>query len=398
MKISKYFIILFFASSFLLSCNKSKCVDSKNGTLFLQYAEKTFENIYSKYGVENENLLREVHPFNTDYKATYLNSDEHLANQFSYLWPYSGVFSAASILYRVTENEKYLDIIDNKILPGLEEYYDTERHPFGYASYINRAPLSDRFYDDNVWIGIDFTDMFLATNKPTYLEKAEIVWNFVYSGWDNKLDGGIYWVEQSKGSKHTCSNAPGAVFALKMYIATNDPSFLEKGKLLYDWTKEKLQDKEDHLYYDNIKLDGTVEKNKYSYNSGQMLQAAVLLYKHTNEEQYLKDAQILAKACHQHFFHDYNHDSYSLKVLNNGDIWFSAVMFRGFAELYKVDEDPTYLKSFKNSLELAWALMKDHNGLFGTNWTEDDGKDEKWLLTQAAMVEMYTRYACVNVE
>lgn len=398
MKISKYFIILFLASGFLLNCNKSKCVDSENGTLFLQYAEKTFENIYSKYGVENENLLREVHPFNTDYKATYLNSDEHLANQFSYLWPYSGVFSAASILYRVTENEKYLDIIDNKILPGLEEYYDTERHPFGYASYINRAPLSDRFYDDNVWIGIDFTDMFLATNKPTYLEKAEIVWNFVYSGFDNKLGGGIYWVEQSKGSKHTCSNAPGAVFALKMYTATNDPSFLEKGKLLYNWTKEKLQDKEDHLYYDNIKLDGTVEKNKYSYNSGQMLQAAVLLYKHTNEEQYLKDAQILAKACHHHFFHDYNHDSSSLKVLNNGDIWFSAVMFRGFAELYKMDEDPTYLKSFKNSLELAWALMKDDNGLFGTSWTEDDGKDEKWLLTQAAMVEMYTRYACVNVE
>lgn len=398
MNTPKQFFILFLLISLLPSCSNTKCVDSENSVLFLEHAEKTFESIFEKYGTENEYLLREVYPFSSDYKATYLNSEEQLPNQFSYLWPYSGVLSAASILYRVTEDNKYLEMIDNKILPGLEEYYDTERHPFGYSSYINRAPLSDRFYDDNVWIGIDFTDLFLATNKVEYLKKAKNVWDFVYSGFDDKLGGGIYWVEQSKGGKHTCSNAPGAVFALKMHSATNDSLFLEKGKFLYSWTKEMLQDKNDHLYNDNIRLDGKVEKTKYSYNSGQMLQAAVLLYNKTKEDHYLKDAQILAESCHQYFFHNYNDNNTSLRVLNNGDIWFSAVMFRGFAELYKVDKNPIYIKSFKNSLKHAWTSMRDEQGLFGTNWTGDDEKEEKWLLTQAAMVEMYTRYSCVNVE
>jgi len=47
----------------------------------------------------------------------------------------------------------------NRVLPGLAEYLDTTRMPAAYASYINTAPASDRFYDDNVWLGIDFCDI-----------------------------------------------------------------------------------------------------------------------------------------------------------------------------------------------------------------------------------------------
>ena len=84
-----------------------------------------------------------------------------------------------------------------------------------------------------------------------------------------------------KESKHTCSNAPGAVLALKLFKATEDTLYLSRGKELYEWTKAYLQDSADYLYFDNIRLDGKIGKAKFAYNSGQMMQAAALLYQLT---------------------------------------------------------------------------------------------------------------------
>lgn len=395
MKINHQIAIISALLFIFSSCNRRNA-DFGNSDTFLEYAEATFSNIYDKYSVANENLLRENYPFSETYVATYLNNDSNvdLSSKYAYLWPSSGLFSAANSLYKLTKNKKYLGIIETKVLPCLEEYFDTERHPFAYASYINRAPLSDRFYDDNIWIGIDFTDLYMMTSNPIYLEKAQTVWNFVYSGHDNKLGGGIYWVEQNKGSKHSCSNAPAAVFALKLYKATKEDNYLKLAKELYHWTKENLQDKVDLLYYDNIRLDGSIDKKKYSYNSGQMIQAAALLYKITKEESYLTDAKAIAASCYTFFFHDFKSEKATFRILNSGDIWFSAVMARGFIELYGIDKNPIYLHSINNSLENAWiSPMKDEDGLFGTDWEKDDNKEEKWLLTQAAMVEMYATFA-----
>jgi len=95
------------------------------------------------------------------------------------------------------------------------------------------------------------------------------------------LSGGIYWCEQKKESKNTCSNAPGSVLALKLYEATKDTAFLNWGVRIYNWTKTNLQDTTDYLYFDNKNLSGKIGRQKYTYNSGQMLQATALLYKLT---------------------------------------------------------------------------------------------------------------------
>ena len=55
---------------------------------------------------------------------------------------------------------------------------------------------------------------------------------------DDCLGGGVsIGAEQKKESKNTCSNAPGLIFALKLFKATQDSSYFEKGKSLYEWTK-----------------------------------------------------------------------------------------------------------------------------------------------------------------
>lgn len=381
----------------LAICSLFIFVSCKKNTENIDRAKATIDSLYSHYGVEDEALLRETYPFKEEYKATYLNrEDSSKANKFAFLWPFSGTFSAANAIYFSTNDQKYLDIINNKVLKGLEQYFDTERYPFGYASYINRALLSDRFYDDNVWIGIDYIDLYLYTKEPKYLDKAQLVWDFVYSGHDDKLGGGIYWVESDKVSKNTCSNAPAVVFALKLYEATKNQEYLKKAITLYDWTKENLQDPTDYLYYDNITLEGEISEMKYAYNSGQMLQAAALLYQITEDESYLIEAKRIAESCHNYFFHQVTVEGETFNILNKGNVWFSVVMVRGFLQLYKVDKNKIYINSLQHSLEHAWEHMRDKDGLFETDWEGKERADEKWLLTQAAMVEMYANLSNIK--
>ena len=368
--------------------------------LALTRAKQTLDSLYLNYSVSGTCLLRENYPSNIgEYTATYLASEEqkNMPNLYSYLWPYSGTFSAVNALFATTGDKEYKSVLDNKVLVGLEEYFDTRRTPEAYASYINSAPQSDRFYDDNVWLGIDFTDTYMLTKEPKYLQKAQLIWNFIESGTDDNLGGGIYWCEQRKESKNTCSNAPGSVFALKLFEATKDSAYFVKGQRLYEWTQTNLQDSTDYLYFDNINLNGKVDKAKFAYNSGQMMQSAALLYQLTKNPDYLKDAQSIAKECYNYFFTDFTTDTgESLKMLKQGNIWFTAVMLRGFIELYQLDQNKTFIDAFNQCLSYAWDNARDENGLFSTDLTGNNNNEKKWLLTQAAMVEMYSRLAAIQ--
>lgn len=395
MKPLLFFLDLLCVAS-LTGCVSSKQVDANPN---LERAQQTLDSLYTHYSVDNTCLLRENHPFDDKHTVTYLASEEqaNMPNLYSYLWPYSGTFSAVNALFETTQDKKYHQLLDERVLPGLNEYFDTTRTPNAYSSYVKSAPASDRFYDDNVWLGIDFTDTYQLTKDKKYLDKAAMIWNFIESGTDDLLGGGIYWCEQKKESKNTCSNAPGSVFALKLFKATNDSTYFMKGKALYDWTKEHLQDSTDYLYFDNVRLDGKIGKAKFAYNSGQMMQSAALLYQLTNNPVYLEEAQNIAKECYNYFFTDFNTTSgESFKMIKKGDVWFTAVMLRGFIELYHLDKNKTYIDAFDKSLSYAWENARDEKGLFHTDLSGNNKDDKKWLLTQAAIVEMYGRLAAIQ--
>lgn len=394
---SLHFLLGITCIASLTGCVSSAQVEPNSN---LDRARQTLDSLYLNYSVDNSSLLRENYPFDEQHTVTYLASEEqaNIPNQFSYLWPYSGTFSAVNALFEATHDKKYKKLLDSRVLPGLEEYFDTQRVPNAYSSYIRTAPASDRFYDDNVWLGIDFTDTYQMTQEQKYLDKAQLIWKFIESGTDSILGGGIYWCEQKKESKNTCSNAPGSVLALKLFKATNDSSYFEKGKKLYEWTQRNLQDSADYLYFDNIRLDGKIGKAKFAYNSGQMMQSAALLYQLTKNPIYLKDAQNIAKECFNYFFTDFTPatNEEAFRMLKKGDIWFTAVMLRGFIELYQIDKDKTYINAFNKSLSYAWDNARDEKGLFNTDLSGKSKDQKKWFLTQAAMVEMYSRLAMIQ--
>ena len=183
----------------------------------LAIADSMFTHILDKYNVEKYGLLQETYPANPDNQVTYLaeGAEQKRNQEVSFLWPYSGMLSGGIALYKTTGDKKYLKVLEERILPGLEQYWDNIREPFCYQSYPMFNGESDRFYDDNDWLAIDFCDLYALTKNKKYLEKAQTLYNYIYSGWDDVLGGGIYWCEQKKTSKNTCSNAPAIINSLR---------------------------------------------------------------------------------------------------------------------------------------------------------------------------------------
>jgi len=385
-------------ASIIIAIPLLSVIQAKKDNENLTRAGSVLKNIFRFYDAGHDNLFNETFPVNSRNKVSYLAGNDTVTGQrVAYLWPTSGVFSGVIALLKTTEDKHYLRLLEKNILPGLEQYFDTLRKPPCYQSYITLTGKSDRYYDDNVWLALDFCELYNLTKKHEYLGKSVTTWQFVISGWDDTLGGGIYWCEQKKQSKNTCSNAPASVLALKLFKATGDSSYFKWGLRIYNWTKISLQDSTDNLYFDNISLTGKVNRKKYTYNSGQMLQSAVMLYRLTGDRNYLNEAQSIAASAIDQFTEEYTMSGgKKIRLFKNTGNWFNAVLLRGYAELYRVDGNDMYLNIFRDNMDQLWNKVQDDNGLFSKDWKGEKADEYKWLLDQAGLLEIWSILADIR--
>lgn len=373
----------------MLFCLTSAVGKTPGNTRYLSIADSILSNVLNLYQT-NDGLLTETYPVNPDQKITYLagGTQQNGTLKASFLWPYSGMMSGCVALYKATGNKKYKKILEKRILPGMEQYWDNSRLPACYQSYPTKYGQHGRYYDDNIWIALDYCDYYQLTHKPASLEKTVALYQYIYSGWSDEMGGGIFWCEQQKEAKHTCSNAPSTVLGVKLYRLTKDAKYLEKAKETYAWTKKHLCDPTDHLYWDNINLKGKVSKEKYAYNSGQMIQAGVLLYEETGDEQYLSDAQQTAAGTDAFFRTKADKKDPTVKV-HKDMAWFNVILFRGLKALYKIDKNPAYVNAMVENALHAWENYRDENGLLGRDWSGHNKEQYKWLLDNACLIEFF---------
>lgn len=177
---------------------------------------------------------------------------------------------------------------------------------------------------------------------------------------------------------------------MKLYNLTKDNAYLEQAKKTYDWTKNNLRDPEDFVYWDNVRLDGSVDKAKYTYNSGQMIQAGVLLYQQSGDEAYLKDAQKTARGAYQRFTEVRKAVDGTETRFYTASPWFNVILLRGLTALYEVDHHPEYIRTMADNARYAWDHTRDVNGFLDNDWTGIKTKEHKWLLDNACMVELFS--------
>lgn len=367
----------------------------KPASEYKKRADEMFEKVWKLYRLPKyPGLFSEHYPTGSRVDLDYFQGAGVKEKEVSFLWPFSGMFSAANVLIRYPDlkfrYQKYLDTLAT----GIWKYRDTTRTPIGYQAYPATLERSDRYYDDNGLVCIDYAEAYLNTRNPEFIRKGKEVFEFIISGWDNNLGGGVYWLEGHKDQKPACSNGMATLAALKLYQATNEQKYLEWGRRFYNWMHSRMRNPEG-IYYNDVKMDGKPNPTYYTYNTGSMLESAMLLYKFTREDSYLKEAQLVAKNS-LYFFSKQKQD---IRQFNVDLPWFLTVLFRGYEALYHVDNNPKYLKAVIVDLDRAWGNAADKNGLISAKWVTDQQalKKPKWLLDEACIAELYARVSRLNL-
>jgi hypothetical protein len=222
-------------------------------------------------------------------------------------------------------------------------------------------PKADRYYDDNAWIALDLIELYELTNEPQDLGRAKQVLQFVLSGEDDRLAGGIWWRLHRHETKNTCTNAPAIVAALRMYRLTSDENLLLTAKRLYAWVNAHLLDG-DGLYFDHVKLDGSVDKTKFSYNTGLMIRADLLLAQITGDPHFLAEAHRASDAAIKRWV---NADG-----IITDDAAFAHLLCGAFLKLSATDGNPKWRGVVLQSLDVLHARGRDPRGHYPKRWGE----------------------------
>lgn len=305
--------------------------------------------------------------------------------RYAYLWPFGQAWMAALDLAALGDADA-AEQAGRLRDTFFAHYWDRSLRPPGGAAYPVTAGGGDVYYDDNAWIGLALIAQARRGDEGALADAAR-VFAFVASGWDADPDhpapGGLFWTMQAHiRDRNTCANGPGAELALHLAALTGERRFLDEGRRMFAWVERTLRDPDDGLYWDHLKLDGAIERTKWSYNQGAMIGAAALLARLGAEGDYLERARAAALAALAHYGAD--------DRLWRQDPAFNAIFFENLQLLGdELGDHAYYLPALADYAARIWAEGRD--GRSGLCHCGRGGRVE--LLTQAAAVRVFALLA-----
>ena len=306
--------------------------------------------------------------------------EAHVPESPAFMWACGVQLTALTAAARL-DRPGYLPRV-RRYVTGLDVYWQ-EANGIGGYDVLPGPKSPDRYYDDNEWVVLGLVEAYELTRDTAMRDRAEKTFAFVMSGEDSQLGGGLYWREQEKKSKNTCSNGPAIAAALRLFVVTHKAAYLETAKRLYAWTNAHLQDS-DGLYWDNIKLNGDVEKTKFTYNTALMLRSDVLFYGITGEKKYLDEAERTAKAAEAHWI---NKDTGAMS--DSG--MFAHHLCEAFYALAAEDNNPHWRGIVTKALLFVREKGRDGEGHYSEHWdrTEPEKRNKIGLLGQASVARAF---------
>ncbi len=300
---------------------------------------------------------------------------------FDFMWGNGVAFSALVGGTRLNPR-KYRSIMD-AFFGGLEAHWDKDAPIPAYDAYFASPTGDDKYYDDNAWMVITFAEAHELTGEVRYRLRAAAALRYVLSGWDDRLGGGIYW-RQDRTGKNTCACAPAATGVLALAVPGSEKYYVDWARRIVAWTTKTLK-APNGLFWDNIKLDGTIGKAQWTYNTALMLRANLGLYRVSKDEAYLQEAKQLAQASEKYLV---NPQTNAFK----DDALFSHLLVEAFLDLYKTTGEPYLLNRARANGDFAWKQLRDSkDGGFWEKWQIVPNRQEerKGLIANAATARLF---------
>jgi predicted alpha-1,6-mannanase (GH76 family) len=198
-------------------------------------------------------------------------------------WPQAHTLDAFTDAYLRTKNDIYKQRMKS-LLNG--------------TRITNGNRYENDYYDDMEWLALASLRGFEATSDNDYLTAAGTLWTDIKTGLNTSQGGGIAWRKSQLDYKNTPANAPAIIFACRLYRLQGNAADLTIAKDIYTWLKATLVDASSGIVYDGINgnHDGQISTNKFTYNQGVFIGAALELYNVTGDGAYLSDAVKTASA------------------------------------------------------------------------------------------------------
>ncbi len=245
----------------------------------------------------------------------------------------------------------------NQVTNEVDSYWDDRGPTPGYC-VLPGLKEPDRYYDDNAWVALAQVEGFENGHRANDLSRAKKTLAYILTGRDASLGGGIYWHEQKRDSKNTCSNANTGLVAAKLFNDAGIEPDLKLAKELDAWC-DTMRDKDD-LYFDNIQEGGKIERTKWSYNTAVPIRLKLALFKATKEAKYKTEALRIASAARKKWVKEGS-------VLDD-ETAFAHHLVDAFIDCSKVDPDGPWLDT---ALRAGLALREKGRGdygMFGLRW------------------------------
>jgi predicted alpha-1,6-mannanase (GH76 family) len=261
-------------SSVMTSCLKDKAIPL--------YDDKPVAPISYNWALTADSLQEKTYSAYLSANGKYFKRNNTSSTTFDY-WPNAHMLDVLVDGYLRTKNDVYKQRM-LALINGIKE--------------TNGTQFPNNFYDDMEWLALSSLRSYEATNDNTYLNAATILWTDIKTGRNNTQGDGIGWNKSELSYKNTPANAPAIIFAARLYRLQQNAADLQTAKDLYTWLKSKLMDPTSGIVWDGINKNNSnaVDKNKFTYNQGVFVGAALELYKVTQDVNYLNDAVRTAKA------------------------------------------------------------------------------------------------------
>jgi glycosyl hydrolase family 76 len=253
---------------------------------------------------------------NSLYRETYPWSG---GNKYSFLWPFSralvGTLALAGVPSSLTGGRSYATAVQDRST-GLEKYLDGAASPPAYESYVVSQGGGDKFHDDNAWVSLALIEQY-RIGLSTSLDRAKQLFAYEQSGWDtNPADpdpGGIFWVQQGSGfgltnhDRGTGATAGVAELGFHLHLLTGSSTYDGDGTVaaspqslgasnMMNWVNTYVDSSRTGagLFWNVVRVDGSIDTNLWSYNQGVMIGANVLRYQVSGTSTYLTEAVAIA--------------------------------------------------------------------------------------------------------
>lgn len=320
------------------------------------------------------------------------NTDTSTGNPYSFLWEYREATQAALDLQGIDGvGPAYANAAAARV-EGFELYHAVR--PGGRAGYESYLPDpigtgGDVYYDDNAVVGLSLVSQYQATADPEYLDRARGAFDIAARGWstDTALTcpGGSDWIDRPDNTTRGANvTALSAQLAAHLYEETGEASYLRWSTRAYNWTNRCLKESTG-LYRNSLDDGGAVDPTLWTYNSGAMIATATILYRTTDDPEYLRQATNAARASLRYWTAE--------NRLQQQPAVFNAFYAKDLLLLDSVQHDPAYRAAIEQYATATWRDNRDPDtGLF--HFQPSGGGDPAWsraaaTLDQAAMVQVF---------